>query len=217
MIDWQGIDTVFLDMDGTLLDLHFDNHFWLEHIPLRYSQTHNVSVEAAKDKLFPRMIELKGKLDWYCTDFWSKELRLPIIKLKQEVADRIRLRPYVEPFLKFLQHSDKTVVLFTNAHEDTVTLKMNKTELAPYFDRVFTSHQLGVPKEDDRAWDKLGEQHDFDRSQSLFIDDNFDVLRSAERHGVAELLGIALPDLYGKALESNEFRLLNCFSEITPT
>ena len=26
MINWQQIDTVFLDMDGTLLDLHFDNY-----------------------------------------------------------------------------------------------------------------------------------------------------------------------------------------------
>ena len=31
--DWQEIDTVLLDMDGTLLDLHYDNYFWLTHIP----------------------------------------------------------------------------------------------------------------------------------------------------------------------------------------
>ncbi|HBT55971.1 MAG TPA: haloacid dehalogenase, partial [Pseudomonas sp.] len=33
MLNWNAIDTVLLDMDGTLLDLHFDNHFWLEHMP----------------------------------------------------------------------------------------------------------------------------------------------------------------------------------------
>ena len=27
MIDWTSIDTVLLDMDGTLLDLHYDNAF----------------------------------------------------------------------------------------------------------------------------------------------------------------------------------------------
>src|SRR5690606_507131 len=27
-LPWNQIDTVLLDMDGTLLDLHFDNHFW---------------------------------------------------------------------------------------------------------------------------------------------------------------------------------------------
>ena len=38
MINWPQIDTVFLDMDGTLLDLHFDNHFWREHMPRRYAE-----------------------------------------------------------------------------------------------------------------------------------------------------------------------------------
>ncbi|MBR42550.1 MAG: haloacid dehalogenase, partial [Acidiferrobacter sp.] len=26
MIDWNQIESVFLDLDGTLLDLRFDNH-----------------------------------------------------------------------------------------------------------------------------------------------------------------------------------------------
>jgi 5'-nucleotidase len=31
--DWREIDTVLLDMDGTLLDLEFDSHFWLSLVP----------------------------------------------------------------------------------------------------------------------------------------------------------------------------------------
>ncbi|MEC8348362.1 MAG: haloacid dehalogenase, partial [Pseudomonadota bacterium] len=27
-LDWQNIDTVLLDVDGTLLDLHYDNFVW---------------------------------------------------------------------------------------------------------------------------------------------------------------------------------------------
>ena len=34
--DWRAIDTVLLDMDGTLLDLRFDNYFWLELVPRKY-------------------------------------------------------------------------------------------------------------------------------------------------------------------------------------
>ena len=34
-MDWKSITAVFLDMDGTLLDLYFDNYFWHEHVPLR--------------------------------------------------------------------------------------------------------------------------------------------------------------------------------------
>ena len=32
-------------MDGTLLDLHFDNHFWPKHVPRRYSEKHGISFE----------------------------------------------------------------------------------------------------------------------------------------------------------------------------
>ncbi len=32
---WSRIDVVCLDMDGTVLDLRFDNRFWLEMLPRR--------------------------------------------------------------------------------------------------------------------------------------------------------------------------------------
>lgn len=32
-IAWQEVDTVLLDMDGTLLDLAFDNYFWQTLVP----------------------------------------------------------------------------------------------------------------------------------------------------------------------------------------
>ena len=31
--DWSRIDHVLLDLDGTLLDLDFDNHFWQTLVP----------------------------------------------------------------------------------------------------------------------------------------------------------------------------------------
>ena len=55
MIDWDSIDTVLLDMDGTLLDLHFDNYFWTEHLPDIYSRKHQldetITIEALQAQL----------------------------------------------------------------------------------------------------------------------------------------------------------------------
>ena len=93
MLNWAHIDSVLLDLDGTLLDLHYDNYFWNEFVPARYAQNHCLSVTDAKTKLSPRMLELQGTLDWYCVDFWSKELNLDILALKTELRHLMKLRP----------------------------------------------------------------------------------------------------------------------------
>ena len=41
-LPWPEIHTVLLDMDGTLLDLRFDNHFWRELVPERYAERHGL-------------------------------------------------------------------------------------------------------------------------------------------------------------------------------
>ena len=56
MIDWEHIDTVLLDMDGTLLDLHFDNYFWTQHLPGVYARENRLSENISID-------ELQGKLN----------------------------------------------------------------------------------------------------------------------------------------------------------
>ena len=48
MLNWSKIDTVLLDMDGTLLDLHYDSHFWLNVIPQQHALAKNISFEAAQ-------------------------------------------------------------------------------------------------------------------------------------------------------------------------
>jgi len=216
MIDWDTIDTVFLDMDGTLLDLRFDNHFWLKHVPLRFAERHGISTEQARAELFPKMRDLRGQLDWYCTTFWSKELDLPIIELKREVSHLIKSRAQVEPFLKYLHEMDKQIVLFTNAHEDTLALKMEKTGLMPAFDKAITSHSLGHAKEVEAAWVVLGNVYDFEPSRSVFIDDSFSVLDSARAYGISKLFGIAQPDSEGDKLSHQHYTLLESFEQIMP-
>ena len=99
-MDWKSITAVFLDMDGTLLDLYFDNYFWHEHVPLRFSEKHAIELEFAKQQLFARYKSKAGTLDWYCVDFWANELALDIVALKREVSKYIQIFPNVEKFLK---------------------------------------------------------------------------------------------------------------------
>src|SRR2546429_181686 len=50
-MDWDGIDTILLDLDGTLLDRAFDDHFYFEVLPGRYAEANGLSVDIARDRL----------------------------------------------------------------------------------------------------------------------------------------------------------------------
>ncbi|HBX57851.1 GMP/IMP nucleotidase [Pseudomonas sp. UBA2684] len=207
-LPWSEIDTVLLDMDGTLLDLHFDNHFWLEHLPQRYAEHHGVSRALADAELLPLFREHAGQLNWYCTDFWSRELNLSIRDLKREVAELIALRPDADTFLAALRVAGKRVALITNAHRDSLSLKLERIELAPYFDRLISSHDYGFAKEDQQFWHALQQDFGFDPARSLFIDDSLPILRSAGTFGVGHLLAVRQPDSRQGPKDTEEFAAL---------
>ena len=214
-LPWQQIQTVFLDMDGTLLDLHFDNHFWQEHVPLRYAEKHALSLEDAKQSLFPRFRSAEGTIDWYCIDYWSEELGLDIRALKDEVAHLIQVHPHVAEFLAALRATDKRVALLTNAHHQVIELKMERTGLAEHFDDLICSHAFRTPKEDPAFWPQLAAEDPFDRDTTLFVDDSLPVLSAARDYGIRHLRAIRLPDSKAPPRETGEFIAIESFDELT--
>ena len=193
-IDWHQIHTVFLDMDGTLLDLHFDNHFWLEHMPKRYAEKHNISHEQASDILMQHSEATQGSLDWYCLDHWTSTFDMDVVALKHEVADKIAIRENVIQFLSHLKTLNKRIVLLTNAHQNSVNLKFGYVKLEGYFDAVITSHDIGLAKEELGFWEALAQHENYDKNHSMFIDDNYDVLDNAKKIEIKYLLTISKPD-----------------------
>ncbi|MBK5970302.1 MULTISPECIES: GMP/IMP nucleotidase [Thiorhodovibrio] len=203
--DWDAIDTVFLDMDGTLLDLHFDNHFWLEHVPKRYAEAQGIALDKAREFLFGQYRAKRGTLAWYCVDHWTELLGLDIALLKAEVDHLIAVHPHVPEFLELLATRGKGRVLVTNAHPRSLELKMERTRLAGHFDRVICAHDLKQPKEAEGFWDAVQAIEPFDPLRTLFVDDNLDVLRAAGAYGFHWLLAILQPDSTAPPAEITEF------------
>jgi len=214
MIDWQKVSTVFLDMDGTLLDLNFDNHFWQHHVPRRYGEKYGLSLDAAKNELFPRFKKAEGTLDWYCVDYWSDQLGLDIALLKEEINHLIAVHPHVIDFLATLNSARRRVVLVTNAHGKSLKLKMNHTRLGAYFHNIVCSHDLGLPKEAEGFWKKFQTIEPFEKDQTLLVDDSLSVLRAASRYGIGHLLAIKKPDSSLPGAEIKEFLAINDFRQI---
>jgi putative hydrolase of the HAD superfamily len=194
MLDWKNIHTVLLDMDGTLLDLHFDNHFWLEHLPKRYAEEKQVTVEQASEALFKAYNEVQGSLQWYCLDYWQARLNMDIVAMKKEVANRISLRPDTLPFLDALRNTGRKVVLLTNAHPNSLSLKVEKTQLDKHLDLLLSSHSFGFAKEDPALWQQLQQQLGFEKASTLFVDDSPSVLCAAQAFGIGHLLAVENPD-----------------------
>jgi len=215
-ITWDAIDTVLLDMDGTLLDLHFDNHFWLTHVPKCYAEKHDLSHEKAHEHLMCRYTEVRGRLDWYCVDFWTRELSLDIEQLKHDIADKISIRPDVVDFLSWLNKNDKRVVLVTNAHPASLNLKMDKTKLHVHFDKIINAHEIGLAKENEGFWEKLQAAEPYDKTRTMLIDDNLEVLDSAHEYGIEYCLGIHQPDSQGDVVSSDKYAVIDAFKKILP-
>lgn len=215
-LPWTEIETVLLDMDGTLLDLHFDNHFWQVYVPTKYAEHHGLEPDAAHAECVRRYNAKAGTLEWYCVDYWTEALNLDIVSLKEELSHLIQVHPDVPEFLTAARAAGKRVVLVTNAHHKSLALKMQRTGLEVHFDAIHSSHSFGVAKEDPVFWDKLRQIEPFDPMHTLLADDSLPVLRSAATFGIRHLLAIRQPDTQLPPKDTAEFQAIARFSEVMP-
>ena len=192
--DWSSIDVVCLDMDGTVLDLRFDNLFWLELLPRRWGEARGLDLDAAMAQLRPRFEAKRGTLEWYCVDHWSEELGLDIPALKHELRDEIRYLEGAAEFLDLLRASRKRVLLTTNAHPLSLQVKDAQTQLSRHFDELVSSHEFGVPKEHPDFWEQLERRHDVPLARTLFVDDSAAVVEAARRAQVGWIYQVLQPD-----------------------
>ena len=194
MLNWSKIDTVLLDMDGTLLDLHYDSHFWLNVIPAQHALARGISLDAAKADILKRYQAVSGQIQWYCLDYWEQQLSLPIMELKRESQHLIKMREDVPHFLTELKKAGKELILLTNAHPESVMLKFEHTAIDNYLDGVVSTHEYGVSKEQQSLWHQVQKDLGFNKQRTLFVDDSVQVLNAAREYGIEHLLAVANPD-----------------------
>ncbi len=216
IIDWKCIDTVLLDMDGTILDRHFDDHFWLEHVPGRWAAQNRTTVEYAKEHLYELFRSQENTLNWTDLDYWSDRLKLDIPLLKREIEHLIAVHPHVVEFLLFLKQHNKTVWLVTNAHSKTLDLKMRTTRIGPYFDGIISAHQVGLPKEDDRFWGKLQNFIKYDPERTMLGEDSETNLATADRFGIRYLIYISRYSSRIIPQQSERFQTIEYFNRLIP-
>ena len=214
--DWKNIDTVLLDMDGTLLDKHFDDHFWEEYVPMQYALKNGISEAEAREDLMPRYRSQEETLDWADLDFWTEQLGLDIPRLKRQVQHLISIHPNVVRFLNGVRAANKKIYLVTNAHSKTLELKMERTSLTEMFDGIVTSHEMGMPKEDPAFWQALSGVVPFEPLRTLLGEDTEAVLRSASLYGIRYLVFVSGASSSKAPEPSKNYLSVRDFGEIMP-
>ena len=216
MLNWSNIDTVLLDMDGTLLDLHFDNHFFLEVVPRAHAKRQGLSLEAARADILDRYEAVMGQIQWYCLDYWQEQLQLPIMELKREIQHLISIRDDVPDFLQALRKSGKQLILLTNAHPDSLSLKIERTQFDQYLDKLVSTHEYGVSKESQLLWQQVEKDLGFDKSRTLFVDDSLSVLAAAKGFGIGHLLAVANPDSQQPEKQISDYLSVSDYRTLLP-
>ncbi len=207
-------ETLMLDMDGTVLDLAYDNYVWKELVPARYAEVRGMSVTEARRRLFAKYRAIQGDLEWYCLDHWSERLGLDVLELHRDVNHRIGFLPGAEEFLQKLRSHNARVLLVTNSHRDTLDLKDEVTGLSGFFDAIYSSHDFGHAKEKQEFWRVLQEEESFRLETTLFVDDNRAVLESADTYGLRMLVEIENPDTSEPKRKKSQFAGISGVAEL---
>jgi len=213
-IPLKEIKYVLLDMDGTLLDLYFDDYFWGELVPEKYAEMHDMTQETAKEYLYNTYKSHEKTLQWCDIDFWSSELNLDIPALKEQIRHLIAVHPHVIEFLELMRALGKKIYLLTNAHNKTVKIKFKKTQIGKHFDDVLCSFDVGSPKEYVEFWERAQKQVGFNKENSVFIDDTEDCLKSARDFGIKYLIFKSSANSKAEPKTTDEFITIHSFREL---
>jgi putative hydrolase of the HAD superfamily len=213
-IPFKDITCVLLDMDGTLLDRYFDDYFWEHLVPERYAEKHKITFGKAKEELFKKYKAHEGTLNWTDIDFWSRELGLDIMALKEQIRHLVEVHPHVEVFLKMLKTRKIKTFIVTNAHYKVLDMKLKKTDLGKYLTGAITSFEIGYPKEKIEFWNKAEQKLNFSKEKTILVDDTLEVLRTAQRFGIKYLIYKAISYSKVKPLPSAEFMTILDFGDL---
>ena len=215
-LPWHQIDTVLLDMDGTLIDLHFDSHLWQTLVPVRYAERLGLPLAEAKAQIDTHYHAVNGTSTgtaWITGPGRSGSTSAPSNRRSWR---RSSGAPTSFPSWPHSKAAGKQVVLFTNAHPASLSVKDARLGLAQHLDLMVSTHELGWSKESQHCWQALAERLAFDPARTLFVDDSERILAASAEFGIAHQLGIRHPDSQMPPLTFQHFPALDDYADLLP-
>ena len=218
MSDLETKPIIMFDMDGTLLDLAFDDLIWNHKLPERHAHTHQCSLQHSLDTLHAFYQQHKHTLSWYSSRYWTAKVGVDTLQLQYDFKDQIRPRAGCFELLEALKAQGYRCWLLTNADCAGLKLKLENVDLAPYFEVMISSEEIGYSKEFIEFWQILHSKHPFDPNNAMLVDDTAPVLQGAERFGLSKLITITQPssDQVARNPLELDYPAINDLTELLP-